>query len=622
MCGIAGYFRTQQAGGCETLEAGLVRRMLTTINHRGPDGIGTLEVDGAALGCVRLAIRGVKNGAQPLFSEDGTIAMACNGEVFNYDELAARLAARGHVFRTGSDCEVFIHLYEEYGPDFLATVNGQFALALLDTRLQRLLLARDHFGIAPLFYTWVDGTVVFASEIKALFEYPGVNRVLDMTGLDQFLALPGVVSPRTLVRDVHALPPGHLLLQNLSAAPAGARGYWDLEFPREGDSPDCDSAAALDELRDSLQRAVSRRLAGEVPIGIYLSGGLDSALVAAMACHAAGVKLRTFSADISGCYSEKKHQDLIASRLDVVHAATSVTTHDIAAELERIVWHAETPLKESIDVATLRLSQLAARAGVKAVLTGQGADELFAGYVGYRFDSAARTRSTVRRASDPDEAAIRRRLWGDPDCAFEGYYAHRRRHRAALYCDEIAARHAQFDATHHSVIDHARIAGRHPIHQRSYLDLKLRLADHLLADLSDRMGYASGVESRHPFLDLEVAGCAARLSPHLKVRGFEEKHALRAIASSYVPAPILRREKFGLTVPSGVELLRAHRDLVEGFLSRETVERAGVFRPAAVEDLKRRYLEPNFSITPPFEEDDLLVLLTFHIFTESFGIRA
>jgi asparagine synthase (glutamine-hydrolysing) len=595
--------------------------MLQSIHHRGPDGVGAAQTDDGALGCARLAIRGLQNGAQPLYSEDESVVVVCNGEVYNYEELRSRLTARGHVFRTGSDCEVFVHLYEEYGPDALAEVNGQFALALLDRRRQRFLLARDHFGVAPLFYTWVRGRLVFASEIKALLEFPGVERTLDLTGLDQFLALPGIVSPRTLFRGIHAMPPGHLLLQDRSAGAAATRSYWDLEFPRESDALD-GGGATLDEVLEALRRSVSRRLVGEVPLGIFLSGGLDSSFVAALA-RAGGPDhpLRTFSADIIGCYSEKEHQLLVARELGFEHATTSITTRDVAEELQTIVWHAETPLKESIDVATLRLSRLASRAGVKAVLTGQGADELFAGYVGYRFDAATRNRRGGRIPPAPDEAAVRVALWGDADCAYEGQYAARRSKRNALYREEIAEQHAEFDAMCARVIDPSKIEGRHPIHKRSYLDLKLRLADHLLADLSDRMGYAGNVESRHPFLDLDVARCAARLSPDLKVKGFEEKHALRAIAGAYVPAPILRREKFGLTVPSSVELLRSHRDVVEAFLSPEAIERTGVFRPSVIADLKRRYLEPTFSITPPFEEDELFVVLTFQIFADRFGVR-
>jgi asparagine synthase (glutamine-hydrolysing) len=622
MCGIAGHFDIEHDPSDAAFGSAIVRRMLASIGHRGPDGIGAFQTERAALGCVRLAIRGVDDGAQPLFNEDETIIVVCNGEVFNYDELAARLTARGHVFRTHSDCEIFVHLYEEYGPEALAEVNGQFALALLDRRRQRLLLARDQFGIAPLFYAWVGGRLVFASEIKALLEFPGVERTLDLTGLDQFLALPGVVSPRTLFRDVHAVPPGHLMVQQVAAERASSRCYWDIEFSPESELVATSEPLALEELGDALGRAVSRRLVGEVPLGVYLSGGLDSSLVAALVrASIPGGRLQTFSADVVGCYSEKSHQDLVAAALEATHTSTRVTTEDVATALETIVWHAETPLKESIDVATLRLSQLAASAGVKAVLTGQGADELFAGYVGYRFDTAALGRGAVRRSPDPEEAAIRTRLWGDADCAFEGHYAQARRQRHALYRKEIAARHPEFDALNFAVVDPARISGLHPLQQRSYLDLKLRLADHLLADLSDRMGYANSVESRHPFLDLEVVRSAARLPARLKVRDFEEKYALRVIARPHVPEPILGREKFGLTVPSSVELLHSQRDVVETFLSRDVVERVGVFDVAAIDAMKRRYLEPDFSITPPFEHDDLFVLLTFHVFAERFGVR-
>lgn len=617
MCGITGALSVD---GRE-VDAAPLGPMMDSLVHRGPDDAGSWRSEQAALGFRRLSFLDLAGGNQPLFSEARDIVLVCNGEIFNYRDLRTELVAKGHRFRTRTDVEVIVHLYEEAGDGLLGRIEGQFAFALLDLRRRRALLARDHFGICPLYWTVTDGVLVFASEIKALLHYPGVRRSVDLVALDQILTFPGVVSPRTIFAGIASLPPGHFL--TLECGSPAVRQYWDLDFPLAGDYVDRGEDDWVEDLGSALTEAVSQRLHADVPIGYYLSGGLDSAILATLIrAGAAGAATPAHSFSIQfedRAYDESRFQSLVAP--------SGPTRHDVlmgpsqtSALLRRAVLHAEAPLKESYNTASLLLSEAARTAGIPGILSGEGADELFAGYVGHRFDKMRHARPAPEQPDGAEDEA-RMRLWGDTSLFYEKNYARHAEERRALYSADLAAGHGEFDCTREPVVDPAKLKGRAPLSQRCYLDYRLRLADHLVADHGDRMALANSVEARYPFLDLRVAALATSMSPDLKLRGYTEKYVLRSLARRLgVPPAIADREKFHFVAPSSDALIRSGDEWVRHALSPATIERQGYFDPLAVSRLVERSAQPGFALDLPFEDDPLMVVLTFGALIEEFGL--
>ncbi|PWC90785.1 asparagine synthase [Azospirillum sp. TSH100] len=622
MCGILGFIgpTLAESEGRRRLAA-----MADALRHRGPDDEGFFQAPGVGLGFRRLSIVDLVSGNQPVFSTDGTVVSVCNGEIYNHRELRAELEQRGHRFRTRSDTEVLPALYQEYGPEFAARMNGQFAFAVYDLTRRRLVLGRDHVGIAPLFHAEVDGGLAFGSEIKALLRHPDVPRRVDLTGLDQILTFPGPVSPRTLFAGVESLPPGTVLVVDGDGQRRRIT-YWDLDYPTAAEIDDSRSAEeCVEELDAALRQAVRYRLQADVPVGGYLSGGLDSSLIAALVAELTpDVQRHTFSITFQDRrIDESAHQRLMARRLGTLHHETVVGPEQIHAHLTNIVRHAEAPLRESYNACSLILSRMVRDQDMKVVLTGEGADELFGGYVGYRLD--------VHRAqeeADPTdldallEAQLRERLWGDPGFLYEKNYRAAAETRQALYSQAVAKRFAGFDCLNGAPVDVRRLAGRHPFHKRSYLDFKLRMADHLLADHGDRVAFANSVEARYPFLDVNVIDVARRIPPSLMVRDGEEKHLLKRLARRYLPAEIVDRQKFSFVAPSSAVLLRQNIPLVEELLSQERIRRDGYFNPDTVEHLKRLYRQPGRDLNQTFEDDLLMVVLTFGILLDTFELPA
>lgn len=626
MCGFTGIV---DLTGARRADAPTVERMLRTLDHRGPDDRGSVVADDAALAFARLSIVDLAGGRQPMTNEDGSIVSVCNGEIFNYPELRERLERAGHVLRSRCDVEVIPHLYEEYGPECTALLNGQFAFAVYDRRQRALLCARDHFGIAPLFYTVADGLFLFASEIKALLAHPAVRRRVDVTALDQVFTFPGVLSPRTMFDGIHSLAAGHQLTVAAHGQPR-VRAYWDLVYPRADEAAGAATGPAaeaeqLEQLDEALTRSVRRRMQADVPVGVYLSGGLDSSLIAAKMRALSSGPLHAFSIDFAERdLSEARHQRLMAAQLEAVHHEYLMDFRHISERLRKVIYHTECPLKETYDTAALALSETVARHGIKVVLGGQGADELFAGYIGYRFDQFRARRPPP--APPPAEAALRRALWGDEAFLYEKEHAAFRAELRPLYSRRLREAADDFDCLREPVIAHERIRGVDPVHRRSYVDLKLRLADHLLSDHGDRMALASSVEARYPFLDVELVELVRRMPPDLKLRDFEEKYALKRIAARQVPRAVPReiveREKFGFAAPGSPYLLRQDLEYIHDLLSHERIRREGYFDPDAVDALKERYLAPGFHINVPFDSDLLAVVITFGIFLETFQLPA
>ena len=617
MCGIAGIFSGDQGF---VADPDSLARMIRPLVHRGPDDTGFFADGNIGLGFCRLAIVDLASGNQPHANEDGSITSVCNGEIYNFRELRQELAAKGHVFRTNCDVEVLVHLYEEHGSEFVKRLNGQFAFAIYDGRRRELLLARDHVGIAPLFYTDVGGTLLFASEIKALLTNAAVKRKVNLAALDQILTFPGVVSPATMFEGVHALQPGHYL--RAKSGSIETHEYWDLIYPEcDGESAHRPESFYLEQLEDALRRAVARRLDADVPVGFYLSGGLDSSLVGSLV-HAARPAERFHSFSITfpqADIDERRYQRLMADHLQSIHHETEFDQAEILSRLKAAVVCAETPLKESYNTCSLALSSLVRRCGLKVILTGEGADELFAGYVGYRFDAAR-----IRRASDAFdieemlENELREHLWGDPDFFYERDYNTYRESKSGIYSDALGARLMEFESTRAPLVDKAKLSNRHPLHKRSYIDFKMRLADHLLSDHGDRVSYANSVEARYPFLDLDVIEVARAMPPGLMVKGAIEKYPVRAVARKFLPPAVWNREKFGFVAPGTPYLLSKNAEWVNDLLSPATIRRQGYFDPDAIEGLRVANSREGAAINTTFSTDLLMIVLTFGIFLEVF----
>jgi asparagine synthase (glutamine-hydrolysing) len=616
MCGIVGCFDLRERRtDPETLE-----RMTGSLIHRGPDSCGYFQEGGAALGFRRLSIIDLTTGDQPLYSEDGNLVLICNGEIYNYRELTEELIAKGHVFRTRSDVEVLLHLYEEHGIDLLHRLNGQFGFALYDRRERTLLLARDRCGINPLFYTVIDGLLLFASEIKAILEHPLAPREVDLTGLDQVFSFPGLVAPRTVFKGIQSLEAGHFLRAGRSGVEV--REYWDLIYPEAGEpGEEKPESWYVEALRERLERAVRYRLQADVPVGFYLSGGMDSSLIGALIRKLSDAPRHSFSITFPDKeISEVRHQRLMAQVLGSEHHEIFFDWSQICERLQRMVYHCECPVKESFNTCALALSEAARQAGVPVVLAGQGADELFAGYMGYRFDQAG---FRAARENDLDailEGEIRERLWGHQDLFYEMEYLPLREIKMALYAEDLRASLPEFECTNFPLVDGERLRGRHFVHQRSYLDFKLRLSEHLLSEHGDRMVLASSVEGRYPFLDPDVVELATRIPPGLKVNRLIEKYVVKKVAQGLIPQEIVDREKFGFRAPGTPYLLQQRVEWIEDLLSYDRIKAQGYFDPGVVERLKKDYSRPGFTLNAHLQTDLLMIVLTFGILIDQFKL--
>jgi len=595
--------------------------MTDTLTHRGPDSAGYFVEKNVALGFRRLSIIDLESGDQPLYTEDRSVVTVCNGEIYNYRELRKELLAQGHAFRTNSDVEVLGHLYEDQGAGFIEKLNGQFAFAVYDRKQRSLLLARDHFGINPLYYTLTDGFLIFASEIKALLEHPSVRPEVNLTGLDQILTFPGLISPHTMFKDIQSLGNGHFLI--VRDGDIQLREYWDLDYPTlDALPPDEPEEYYTERLTDLFARSVKYRLQADVPVGFYLSGGLDSSMIAGMMRKVSEQARHSFSITFKEReISEEKYQRLVAEYVGSEHHEIVFGWSEIIERMQAMIYHCECPVKETYNTCSMALSEAARQAGITVVLTGEGADELFAGYVGYRFDSfGLRNAASKYDLETAFEEELREKLWGDKNLFYETDHHALHEIKSVLYAPEVYESFEEFNCLNRAPVNKERLRGRHFIHQRSYLDFKLRLSDHLIADHGDRMALANSVEGRYPFLDVDLVEFSKHIPTSLKLNQFTEKYILRKVADGLVPPQILNREKYGFHAPGSPYLLRQNIEWINDLLSPARIERQGYFNPAVVERLKRQYLRDGFQLNLPFESDLLTIVLTFGIFLDLFKL--
>jgi asparagine synthase (glutamine-hydrolysing) len=616
MCGFVGYTDLKnEREASRPLLAEMTKRLV----HRGPDSDGYFVEGATGLGFRRLSIIDLVSGDQPIYNEDGSLVLLCNGEIYNYRELRNTLQQKGHVFSTNSDVEVLLHLYEDEGVDFLNKINGQFAFVIHDRKQKTLFLARDHFGIVPLFYAVTDGTFIFGSEIKALLQHPAIDREVDLTGLDQVFSFPGLVSPRTMFKGIESVPNGHYVL--VKNGNVKITQYWDLDYPQAGDIVrDKPESYYVEKLKYLFAQSVKYRLQADVPVGFYLSGGLDSSMIASMIRNVSpGVTRHSFSIGFNQTdICEAKYQRMMAEYTDSAHHEIMFDWKEIAERLPRMIYHSECPVKETYNTCSMALSAAAKASGITVILTGEGADELFAGYVGYRFDQLGLRAEKKNDLESMLEDELREKLWGDATLFYETEHYAFRETRSALYSATLNDCFDEFDCLNFPLVNKERLQGRHFVHQRSYLDFKLRLADHLISDHGDRMALAHSVEGRYPFLDIDLVEFSKCIPPELKLNQFTEKYILRKVAEDLVPPEIVNREKYGFHAPGTPYLLRQNIEWINDLLSHERIKRQGYFNPDIIERLKAQYSKEDFRLNLPFESDLLMTVLSFGIFLDTF----
>lgn len=603
MCGICGVISSGPPP-----DVSLVLAMIGQLRHRGPDGSGYFRDRRAALGHARLAIIDTAGGAQPMSNEDGTLWISFNGEIFNYVELREELRELGHRFRTASDTEVIVHAWEEWGAASFDRFNGQWAFALWDMHNQRLILCRDRLGVRPLYYTWTQDRFLFASEVKSLFVDPAVSRELDPAGLDEVLTYWSTVAPRTAFCGVEQLRPGHYAI--LDRDGFRSQPYWSVDFPARGSGIGQDAATNSQELRERLVEASRLRfLRSDVPVGAYLSGGIDSTVTAAVVARYTDAPLHTFSLRFSDpAFDEGEYQRLASSQLGTEHRDVVVSSRDIAEVFPDVVWHAESPLLRSAPAPLFLLSRLVRENGYKVVVTGEGADEVLGGYDIYREsrvrlfwsrdpESALRSRAAEllypwMKRSPGAAPAFARSFFGmhlDPD---DPAISHRPRWQSTAALKSLLTPEWRRET---SVADPAGLgsalpegsADWDPLARAQWLEITTLLPGYILASQGDRMLMANSVEGRFPFLDRDVVALANALPAHHKLLGLDEKYLLKRAFADLVPAEIIRRAKQPYRSPDAASFFFGDGapDWIGELTTPAALRDSGVFDPPMVAGL-------------------------------------
>jgi asparagine synthase (glutamine-hydrolysing) len=580
--------------------------MAAAVRHRGPDEFGIYRDREAGLAHARLSIIDLATGQQPLCNEDGSLWIVFNGEVYNYVELRPELERRGHRFRTQSDTEVLVHAYEEWGERSVERFNGQFALAIWDRRTRRLFLARDRLGVRPLYHAEHAGWFYFASEVKSIFADPSFPREIESLGLDQVFTFWTSVPPVTVFRGIHELQPGHTLTLDLGSPAAPAfkpRCYWKPSYPFRGEAYPLSLPQATEALLEHLERATRlRMLRADVPVGSYLSGGLDSSVIAALGRRAKEGNFRTFSIRFADPeFDETAYQRLMVDYLRSEHTDVVCERSDIGRVFPEVVFHAERPILRTAPAPLYMLSSLVRGHGFKVVLTGEGSDEMLGGYDLFR-------EAKVRRfwAAQPESRrrplllerlypylarsplatrAMARKFFGQglehPETAS---FSHGPRWNAAsalkrLFAPSLQAELSGVDAVDRLVGDLPAEFGRwDPLAQAQYLEVKTLLSGYLLSAQGDRMLMAHSVEGRFPFLDPHVVEFCNGLPASYKLKVLDEKYILKRAARTLVPPGILERPKQPYRAPDAASFTGRHEpEYIREVLSPEAVDAAGMF---------------------------------------------
>ncbi|HEY0754890.1 MAG TPA: asparagine synthase (glutamine-hydrolyzing) [Ktedonobacteraceae bacterium] len=600
MCGICGICNVRSR---DPVASSVLENMMSFLEHRGPDGQGMHLNGEVGLGFRRLSMIDLATGQQPIVNEGGDIWLVCNGEIWNYHALRTELLAQGHVFRSQGDIEVIVHLYEEYGTAALTRLHGMFALALWDSRKRRLLLARDRIGKKPLYYTRVGGDLLFASEIKALFCDQRVGRRVDLQALADFLSVRYVPGPATLFMDIYKVQPGYWLLYEEGRVREEC--YWDFAFALLEARQPFSTSVYLAGVREHIHRSVEERMLSDVPVGAFLSGGVDSSIVVGLMSQISTQPIHTFAVgfDVPG-FSELPYARLVADHFGTMHHELMLTSNELIQAWPQLTWHRDEPVSEPSDLGVYLISHLAHQY-VKAVLSGEGGDELFAGYPKYAVDRLARYYHLM-------PSTLRHQLI-TPLLECLPYSMRKFKTAARALAEPPAQRWLNWFGVFHTPLKERLLATSvqaqvdmnaarifqhwldlHPqrdnLSSMLYLDTKIWLPDNLLMK-GDKMGMAASLEVRMPFLDEHLVTYAATIPSHLKVHAWQTKYILKQAYADFLPREILRRKKMGFNVPTGAWFRESQRSFIADLLLSERILSRGLFDPTYIRYLIDEHLE-------------------------------
>ncbi|MCX7975300.1 MAG: asparagine synthase (glutamine-hydrolyzing) [Candidatus Aminicenantes bacterium] len=601
MCGLCGLFRPS---GLRPEDRETVLRMTQTLIHRGPDEDGFYDDDLLSLGMRRLKIIDLVTGRQPIANEDKSIWTVYNGEIFNFLDLRSELEKRGHLFKTKSDTEVIVHLYEEEGIDFVHRLNGMFAIALWDKRNKRLCLYRDRLGIKPLHYSLLPDGLIFASEIKALLA-AGIDREIDLEALSQFFSFEFIPAPRTIFKKIKKLLPGHRLIYQGEALKI--EKYWDVTF--EPDDPPRAINEYSEEILVRLREAVRKRLISDVPLGVFLSGGLDSSTVTALMKEVDTSPIKTFSIGFrEKSFNELHYARLVANFLQTDHQEFVVEPQLVTELVPKLMNYLDEPLADASVIPTFLISYLA-RKQVTVALAGDGGDELFAGYDTYKaYRLATYYRKLPRFLNWPIKSLVNLLPASNQRLSFEfkakkfllgidyppeianyiWWGAYPPQEKIKLFSPQF--RENIKKNPYEPIAWHLRnCQAKDPLDRIFYLDLKLYLQDDLLVKV-DRMSMANSLEIRVPFLDYTFVEFAARIPNHLKLKGFESKYILKKAMAGRLPPEIFKRPKIGFDIPLGAWISRDLKSFVLDILSPQNLSRHGFFNQWYIEQKLKEHL--------------------------------
>lgn len=600
MCGIAGIVNLKQH---KPISSDALRKMVSIQKHRGPDETGAYIDDNIGLAHARLSIIDLKDGTQPIHNEDKSLWIIYNGEVFNYPELRQELIRRGHKFYTSSDTEVILHLYEDKGINCLKELNGQFAFAIWDSNNRTLFLARDRVGILPLYYTIQNQRLYFASEIKAIFANKEIHRALDSESLDQVFTFWTTLPGKTVFNNIKELPPAHYML--ISPNEIKYDKYWDLNFANNKETVNRLSADLVNEISELMMDAVRIRLRADVPVGTYLSGGIDSSALTETVKKNFNNELRSFGIRFENKdYDEGKFQNEMVDYLNINHSEIIARNEDIGANLEEVLWHTEKPLLRTGPIPLYLLSKLVNQSGYKVVLTGEGADEVFGGY-----DIFKEAKIRDFWAKDPDSKLrpmLLARLYpyifkdnrlnqtivsffkdgiDNPD---DPFFSHNIRWKNTskiknFFSEQIKNSNGNYNS-------YSELLKLLPVNffdwdvvtKAQFLEAMIFLSNYLLSSQGDRVAMANSVELRVPYLDHRVIELLAKVNSEIKINGLNEKYLLKQVFKNRLPSNILKRWKNPYRAPINKALLNNNLNLAKDYCSEDSLKRTGIFDHAKV----------------------------------------
>ena len=600
MCGICGFV---SANNLSMANGDIISGMLSSIRHRGPDDEGVFVDGNAAIAVKRLSIIDLVSGHQPIHDENKRFWVCANAEIYNYLELREQLREKGHRFYTNTDTEVIAHLFEEYGPDCARELEGMFAFAVWDSQKKELFLCRDRFGMKPLYYSSACGSLIFASEPKAILKFPGVSRGIDPVALDEYLTFEYVPATRSIFRDIRKLPAGcRMVYKNRDIK---ISRYWDIDLAARNTA--ITEAQAREELLARLKDSVRKHLRSDVSLGVFLSGGIDSGLVTALSCgFLPAEKLKTFSIGFAeDSFDESDYIRRVCELYQTRHYHQVFTCRDLIGLIPEAAGFLDEPLADASFFPTYMLSKFARR-NITVALSGDGGDELFAGYPTYQAHKLAgyynRIPAFLRKGLDNIAGGLpvsmRNFSFDFKAKKFISAYsltAHKRHiawmgafmeeDKAALYSGLMKEQRFAEDAASRVIKDYLP-AAREPgsLDSMQYLDIKTYLQDDILVK-TDRASMANSLEVRLPYLDHRLVEFVFSLPEHLRLRGLESKHILKKIAAPFLPAGIIKRGKKGFGVPIGSWIRSDFKELILDHLSEDKIRRQGLFDPGCVKGI-------------------------------------